>query len=430
MPQHHSISQKTRLQKRLAAEKRFRIYGAAAVTAALLVLASLLSMIGYMGASAMRQTEWNLTVHIDPALIDVDEIYAQTGDIADLWRGDWMAPVYAAIDAAFPEITSAAEKRAARQMISLGSARIVLDYVKSNPKSIGSWVDFRLPAASAIDLWMKGKIDPAIPQSERKITDAQIEMASAMRQKGVLTLSFNQRFFTASDSREPELAGIYGGLVGSMMTMIITILFALPVGVCAAIYLEEFAPQNRLTRWIEINIANLAAVPSIIYGLLGLALFLGLFGLPRSSPLAGGLVLGLMTMPVIIIATRSSLAAVPPSIRDGALALGASPIQATFHHILPLAMPGIMTGAIIGMARALGETAPLLMIGMVAYIAIAPNAVTDPSSVLPVQIFLWADSPERGFVEKTAAAIAVLLAFLLAMNALALYLRHKFEKKW
>jgi phosphate transport system permease protein len=277
---------------------------------------------------------------------------------------------------------------------------------------------------------LKGKIDRTSAESERKISNQQIAWIDAMTAKDILQSRFNAHFFTAADSREPELAGIYGGLIGSLFTMLITVLFALPIGVCAAIYLEEFAPTNRITRWVEININNLAAVPSIIYGLLGLGLFLGLLGLPRSSPLVGGLVLGLMTMPVIIIATRSALAAVPPSIRDGALALGASPVQAVFHHILPLAMPGIMTGTIIGMSRALGETAPLLMIGMVAFVAVAPDGLTSPSSVLPVQIFLWADSPERGFIEKTAAAIAVLLAFLLSTNGLALYLRHKFEKKW
>ena len=419
-----------RLQKRLRAENRFRRFGLAAVGLAVAILISLLSTIGYLGIPAMFQAQLTLSVKIDPKLIDSDEIYAASNDIQDLMRGDWMAPVYQSMDALFPEMTSPRDRRAMHQLISQGAGKMLQDYVRANPGSIGGTVTMNFPASSETDMVLKGKIARTSAESERKISNRQIVWIDDMVAKDVLQLRFNAHFFTAADSREPELAGIYGGLIGSLFTMLITVLFALPIGVCAAIYLEEFAPRNRLISWIEININNLAAVPSIIYGLLGLGLFLGLLGLPRSSPLAGGLVLGLMTMPVIIIATRSALAAVPPSIRDGALALGASPIQAVFHHILPLAMPGIMTGTIIGMARALGETAPLLMIGMVAFVAVAPDGITSPSSVLPVQIFLWADSPERGFIEKTAAAIAVLLAFLLSTNGLALYLRHKFEKKW
>jgi phosphate transport system permease protein len=252
----------------------------------------------------------------------------------------------------------------------------------------------------------------------------------ALTRDGALRLAFNTRFFKVADSRYPELVGIWGGIVGSFYTLLITLALAFPLGVMAAIYLEEFAPRNRLTDLIEVNISNLAAVPSIVFGLLGLAVFLNVFGMPRSAPLAGGAVMALMSLPIIIIAARAALRAVPPSIREAALGLGASKLQVVVHHVLPLAMPGILTGTILAMAHALGETAPLLMIGMVAFIVDVPSGPLDAATVLPVQIFMWADSPERGFVEKTSAAIMVLLVFLLGMNALAIWLRKKFERRW
>ncbi len=262
------------------------------------------------------------------------------------------------------------------------------------------------------------------------MSDLQIALLENLRSDGAVVNTFNRHFFNASDSREPELAGIKGALVGSILTMLVTIVLAFPIGVFSAIYLEEFAPKNRLTRFIEININNLAAVPSIVFGLLGLAVFIGFVGVPRSAPLAGGIVLAIMTLPVIIIAARASIAAVPPSIRDAALALGASKVQTAFHHVLPLAMPGIMTGTILGMARALGETAPLIMIGMVAFIVDVPGSITDSATALPVQIYRWSDFPERAFEARTAAAIVVLLGFLLVMNALAVILRKRFERRW
>ena len=246
----------------------------------------------------------------------------------------------------------------------------------------------------------------------------------------MIETNFNRTFFTAGDSREPELSGIRGALVGSMLTMLVTLILSFPIGVGAAIYLEEFAPSNRWTDLIEVNVNNLAAVPSIVFGLLGLAVFINFFGVPRSVPLAGGLVLTLMTLPTIIISSRAVLKAVPPSIREAALGIGASRVQTVFHHVVPQALPGMLTGTIIGMGQALGETAPLLMIGMVAFIVDVPGSVLDPSTVLPVQIFLWADSPERAFMERTAAAIMVLLTFLVLMNATAVYLRKRFERKW
>jgi phosphate transport system permease protein len=268
------------------------------------------------------------------------------------------------------------------------------------------------------------------PESDRRIKDKVVAWTLKLQDQGRMEKRFNTTFFTAGDSREPELAGIGGAFIGSMLTLAVTLLLSFPIGVAAAVYLEEFAPKNKWTDLIEININNLAAVPSIVFGLLGLAVFINFFGMPRSAPLVGGVVLTLMTLPTIIIASRAALKSVPPSIREAALGVGASPLQTVTHHVLPLAMPGMLTGTIIGMAQALGETAPLLMIGMVAFVVDLPGGVFDPSTVLPVQIFLWADSPERAFVEKTSAAIMVLLAFLITMNALAVYLRKKFERRW
>ncbi|MEM8657772.1 MAG: phosphate ABC transporter permease PstA, partial [Pseudomonadota bacterium] len=269
-----------------------------------------------------------------------------------------------------------------------------------------------------------------LPEESRKVSDNQIVWIESLDRTGKVESVFNNRFFSAGDSREPELAGVWGATVGSFWTMLVTFMLAFPIGVSAAIYLEEFAPKNKITDFIEVNINNLAAVPSIVVGLLGLAVFLGFFGVPRSSPLAGGIVLALMTLPTIIIASRASIRAVPPSIRDAALGLGASRVQTSFHHVLPLAMPGILTGTIIGMAQALGETAPLIMIGMVAFIVDIPGGITDSATVLPVQVFRWSDFPERAFGDRTAAAICLLLVFLVVMNAIAVFLRKRFERRW
>src|SRR5690606_24249781 len=267
-------------------------------------------------------------------------------------------------------------------------------------------------------------------EAGRRLSDQQIRWVEALEADGRVDLKFNRYFFTSGDSRDPELAGIWSATVGSFFMLLVTLALSFPLGVATALYLEEFAPRNRWTDMIEVNINNLAAVPSIVFGLLGLSLFINLFGLPRSAPLVGGLVLSLMTLPVIIIASRAALTAVPPSIREAALGVGASKMQTVFHHVLPLAMPGMLTGTIIGMARALGESAPLLMIGMVAFIVDVPESPLDPSTALPVQVFLWADSPERAFVERTSAAIMVLLAFLLLMNLAAILLRKRFERRY
>jgi phosphate transport system permease protein len=304
------------------------------------------------------------------------------------------------------------------------------DLVLDHPDVIGDTQAVWVPSGDDVDMLIKGHFDRNVPESDRRLKDKQLDWIDRMSAEGRIEKRFNKTFFTAGDSREPELAGIRGAVVGSFLILVVTLLLSFPVGVATAVYLEEFAPKNRWTDLIEVNINNLAAVPSIVFGLLGLAVFLNFFGLPRSAPLVGGLVLTLMTLPTIIIAGRSALKSVPPSIREAALGVGASKFQMVTHHVLPLALPGILTGTIIGMARALGETAPLLMIGMVAFIVEIPGSLTDAATALPVQIFLWADSPERAFVERTSAAIMVLLAFLIAMNAAAVILRRRFERRW
>jgi phosphate transport system permease protein len=295
---------------------------------------------------------------------------------------------------------------------------------------IGATRKVWVPASDDVDMLMKGNIDRSQPESDRQINDLQLTWIDRLRRDNRLKKRFNTTFFTAGDSREPELAGIRGATTGSAYMLLLTLLLSFPVGVATAVYLEEFAKRNRWTDFIEVNINNLAAVPSIVFGLLGLAVFLNFFGLPRSSPLVGGLVMTLMTLPTIIIASRIALQSVPPSIREAALGIGASKMQTVIHHVLPLALPGMLTGTIIGMGRALGESAPLLMIGMIAFIVDIPGSLTDPATALPVQIYLWADSPEQAFMERTSAAIMVLLAFLVFMNGTAVFLRNRFERRW
>jgi phosphate transport system permease protein len=303
-------------------------------------------------------------------------------------------------------------------------------HVLARPQDIDGTVEFRFETSDKVDALAKGRIDRELPPEDRGLSDLQMAWADDLRAKDELAIGFSRTLLTSGDSREPERAGILAALTGSAMTLAVTFLLSFPLGVAAAVYLEEFAPKNRWTSLIEVNINNLAAVPSVIFGLLGLAILLNFFGLPRSSPMAGGIVLALMTLPTLIIAARAAISAVPPSIREAALAVGASDVQVVLHHVVPLAMPGILTGSIIGMARALGETAPLLMIGMVAFIVDVPKGFTEAATVLPVQIFIWADSPERGFVARTAAATMVLLSFLVIMNATAVVLRRRFERRW
>ena len=304
------------------------------------------------------------------------------------------------------------------------------EYFQQNPQDFDKKITLWLTASDDFDQYLKGRFNVEVLEKDRRLNDSQLQWIDFLSENRIADLKFNTGFFTNADSREPESAGILGAVVGSSLTLIITVLFALPLAVMASIYLEYFAKPGRLTDFIEVNINNLAAIPSIVFGLLGLSIFLSLFGLPRSAPLVGGLCLGLMTIPTIIIATRASIRAVPPSIKDAALGLGASKMQAALHHVIPLAAPGILTGTIIGMAQALGETAPLLMIGMVAFIIETPNSFTSAATAMPVQIFMWSDSAERAFYERSSLAILFLVGFLIAMNSLAVVLRRKFEKKW
>jgi phosphate transport system permease protein len=415
-----------RLRRRQAAERRFKAYGLAAILLALAILTILLVSIVSKGHSAFVQTEVALEVNFDPALIDPQG----TRDRAVLEDANYRALLFAALADEFPEASSRSGRRDAQAMFSNNAPFRLRDRVLEDPSIIGTTQRVWFTASADIDSFEKGYIPRDVPESDRRIKDNQVAWFDTLVAQDAVRTVFNSNFFTSADSREPEQAGIRGAIVGSVLTLLITLVLAFPVGVMAAVYLEEFAPKNRWTDLIEVNINNLAAVPSIVFGLLGLAVFLNFFGLPRSAPLVGGMVLALITLPTIIIAGRAALKAVPPSIREAALGMGASPLQTVTHHVLPLAMPGIMTGAIIGMAQALGETAPLLMIGMVAFIVDVPGGFTDAATVLPVQIFLWADAPERGFIEKTSAAIMVLLAFLIVMNMLAVLLRKKFERRW
>jgi len=408
------------LARRYRAEKRFRFYGIIAILLSMIFLAFLFISIAANGYTAFQQTFVQLDIHLDPEMLDA-------GSLAD---ANYQGLVKQSLAEMFPEVTTRKEKRQLYGMVSNGAAYQLQDFVRENQNRIGSVIQIWVPADDDVDMVAKGHIRRDVPEPERRVKDNQMAWIDRFQEQGRLEKRFNRTFFTAGDSREPELAGIQGAVAGSFYTLIVTLLLSFPIGVAAAVYLEEFAPKNRWTDIIEVNINNLAAVPSIVYGLLGLAVFLNFFGLPRSVPLVGGLVLTLMTLPTIIIASRAALKSVPPSIREAALGVGASRTQMVMHHVLPLALPGMLTGTIIGMAQALGETAPLLMIGMVAFIVDIPGGFTDPATVLPVQIFLWADSPERAFLERTSAAIMVLLAFLVTMNALAVFLRKKFERRW
>lgn len=415
-----------RLQKRYAAERRFRALGLGAIGIAVAILGILLTSIVWQGLPAFTQTYVLVDVNLDESVIDPQ---GQRNPQA-LERANYQLLVKRALYELFPDVTQRREKRTLGKLVSVGAFATVREEVIANPDLIGTTIQVWVKSSDDIDTFIKGQISRDVPETDRRVKDNEIAWVDALSEQGRIEKRFNASFFTSGDSREPEMAGIWGAVVGSFLTLIVTLAVSFPLGVLAAAYLEEFAPKNRWTDLIEVNINNLAAVPSIVFGLLGLAVFLGFFGMPRSAPLVGGMVLALMTLPTIIIATRAALRAVPPSIREAALGIGASELQVVTHHVLPLAMPGILTGTIIGMAQALGETAPLLMIGMVAFIVDIPGGVTDPSTVLPVQIYLWADSPERAFVAKTSAAIMVLLGFLITMNAIAVLLRKRFERRW
>ncbi|WP_449473487.1 phosphate ABC transporter permease PstA [Sphingobium chungangianum] len=403
-----SDAMRKRIARRYASERRFKAAGLLAVALSAAFLAFLL--FNMMGNGLRGFTRTEIAVKIDfpasPLLLDPNAITDQ-----------------ALANANLPMVTGDVVKKAlgadAEEWVSPTAWVVLRDAIKADPDILSRTETIKLPASTTIDLAAKSEGSPEAEAAVERLNKA-----------GLLTTGFNMSFLSASDGTDPTQVGIWGAFKGSLLTMLVTLVLSFPIGVATAVYLEEYARKNWLTDIIEVSINNLAAVPSIIFGLLGLSIFLNFLHLPRSAALVGGMTLALMTMPVIVIAGRNAIKSVPPSIRDAALGIGASPVQVVFHHVLPLALPGILTGTIIGMARALGETAPLLMIGMRAFIATPPGGITDPATVLPVQIFLWSDEVSKGFVEKTSAAIIVLLVFLLAMNGLAIYLRNKFEKRW
>ena len=415
-----------RLRKRYGKEIRFRWWGRAAIAVALAALLWLLVSLVGTGYTAFRQNMMTVQIELTESVIDP----SGERDTDTLRSANFRKIIQDTMYAQFPEVSDRKAKQELFALVSAsGATNQIRQMVYNDPSLIGQTIDLTVPASDQVDQLLKGYIDRETPEARRKISDQQIMWVDTLKERGVIKSQFNKVFFTNPDSRDPELAGIASAVMGSVMILSVAFVLAFPIGVGAAVYLDEFAPKNKFTDFIEININNLAAVPSIVFGLLGLAVFLNFFGMPRSIPLVGGMVLALRVFPTIIISTRAALQSVPPSMVDGALSLGASHTQAVFHQKLPLAAPGILTGSIIGMAQALGETAPLLMIGMVAFVTEVPSSLTEPATALPVQIFLWSDSAERAWSERTSAAILVLLAVLIIMNGLAIYLRSRLEKR-
>ncbi|WP_317054584.1 phosphate ABC transporter permease PstA [Roseovarius rhodophyticola] len=432
-------AQDDRTRRRNRAEARFKAYGIAAICTGLFFLVVLVTSILYNGAGAFQQSFVNVSVYLDPAKLDKNG----ARDIEDIKKVSTFGYAPLIQNALLEEVakndinTPLGKAKDMKNLLSASAAAEVRDYVIANPDMIGETVDFRLLASSRVDGYLKGRVSRESVADDKNISVEQLDITDQFRGAGVISKSFNMAFITGSDASEsrPESAGIGVSMLGSFFMMLVVLVLSLPIGVAASIYLEEFAPKNRFTDLIEVNISNLAAVPSIVFGILGLAVFIQFMHLPQSAPLVGGLVLTLMTLPTIIISTRASLKSVPPSIRDAALGVGASKMQSVFHHVLPLAMPGILTGTIIGLAQALGETAPLLLIGMVGYIATNyPESVAsgfvDPNSAIPAQIYQWATRADPAFYERAWGGIIVLLAFLLTMNIIAILLRRKFERRW
>ncbi|MEQ8258999.1 MAG: phosphate ABC transporter permease PstA [Alcanivorax sp.] len=411
------------LARRYRQEKRFQAYGILSIGVGLLALLILFTDIIGKGHSAFFEHYIKLEISLDRDVLGVDD----ASDDEQLNYANFGGVIKEALRERFPGVDDRQQQRLLYDLVSSGASYNLRDELKADPGLLGGTRELWLLADDDVDLYLKTSQKK---RPEARLDDQQKQWIEDLEAAGDTDKRFNASFFSHGDSREPELAGIGSAIVGSFFTMIVTLCLSFPIGVAAAIYLEEFAPRNKFTDFIEVNINNLAAVPSIIFGLLGLAIFINVFGLPRSVPLLGGLVLTLMTLPTIIITSRAAIKTVPPSVREGALALGASKMQVVLHHVLPLALPGMLTGSIIGMAQALGETAPLLLIGMVAFIVDIPGGPTDPATVLPVQIYLWADSPEQSFVAMTSAAIMVLLAFLITMNTLAVVLRKRLERRW
>ena len=415
---------KQSLKRRNRAERNFQWFGKLGVALGLAAVVLLFVDIISKGSGAFRATYIQLEIEYDPEAIGILNV----NDTEEFIFANWQNLAKKSLRDLFPEVAKRGERRKLNNLVSEGTGFDFRDQLTQNPSLWGTKETLWILADDDIDTYYKSWLDDD-PFSAR-LTSEQIKWIDQLHNDDLIALKFNTKFFERGDSREPEQAGIKGALIGSFFTLILTLLMSFPMGVTAAIYLEEFAPKNKWTDLIEVNINNLAAVPSIIFGLLGLAIFINFFGIPRSIPVLGAIVLALMTLPTIIITSRAAIKSVPPSIREAALGVGASKFQTTLHHVLPLSLPGMLTGAIIGMARALGETAPLLMIGMVAFIVDIPGGFTDPATVLPVQIFLWIDSPERAFVEKTSAAIIILLSFLMVMNFVAVYLRKRLERRW
>jgi len=409
-----------RRRSRHAADHRLRWIGIVAIMIAVGLLGILLATLVSTGYRAFVQTMATVPVYINPEYVDEN----------DPSKGNYRAIVKDTLTSLFPDVTNPRDQRDLGKLLTNNTQFMIRNKVVADPSIIGTTVEMTLPVSDPFDQLEKGVLSRELPEDQRKINDKEIGWFDALAAEGRISTPFNWGLFFNSDSRFPELAGLAGAIVGSFYALLVCFLISFPVGIAAAVYLEEFAPKNRWTDLVEVNINNLAAVPSIVFGLLGLAVFLNFFGMPRSAPLVGGMVLSLMTLPTIIIVTRASLKAVPPSIREGGLGMGASRHQVITHHVLPLALPGILTGTIIGLAQALGETAPLLLIGMNAFITSPPGGLLDASTALPTQIFIWADSPERGFVDRTSAAILVLLGFLIIMNGIAIFLRQRLERTW
>ena len=419
------MTKEQRLIKRNRAEKRFKFYGLFSIFLALLFVLILVNNIFSKGSSAFMKTVIKTEIFYDQELMEVEN-GASREDILD---ADFFDVTIESLLKVYP--TNGLEEE--KQLINLFSTdaeiEIKLNFLENN-NIAGQKIILEITASDDIDQLHKGNYPRDLPEERRRISDFQLKIFDKLVDEGKIEKNFNNYYFNKGDSRDPELAGIGGALVGSFYSILICLLLSFPIAVLASIYLEEFAPKNKITDFIEININNLAAVPSIVYGLLALQILLSTLHMPRSTPLVAGITLALMTLPRIIIPCRASLKAVPPSIREGALAVGASKFQSVFHHVVPLALPGTLSGTIIGLAQALGETAPLILIGMVAFVVDIPTSPVDPSSSLPVQVYLWSESAERGFVEKTSATIMILLSFLIVMNFLAVYLRQKFEKRW
>ncbi len=416
-----STNMRRRIAARYRSEAVFKYLGLAALLIAALFLVFLLYTVFAKGSSGFLGTEVKVAVTYDPTVLGIDPAAARgDGGKAAIQAGDFSG----LLNKATASLGTGAD------VVSAGAWVALRDAVIEDPSLLGKTVSIWVPVKSTVDQLAKGKYDVKEPELTRGISDADVANYNDLTKRGLIRTGFNTSFLSMADSNDPELAGIWGATKGSLLTLAVTIGLAFPIGVLSAIYLEEFAPKNRWTDLVEVSINNLAAVPSIIFGLLGLAVFLNFFNMPRSAPIVGGLTLALMTFPVIVIAGRVAIKAVPPSIRDAALGVGASKVQVVFQHVFPLALPGILTGTIIGMSRALGETAPLLLIGMRAFVTDIPEGLSNPATVLPVQVFLWSDDVQRGFVEKTSTAIIVLLVFLMLMNSVAIYLRNRFERRW